>query len=78
MQEFLVASSHRWEQDCAFLRLCPVVNTFAHAGSGCCLRSAFLRRFAFFVYQHSYARVFGRFFAPLGAGLCLFAAVSRG
>jgi len=34
--------------------------------------------FAFFVYQHYYATVFGRLFAPLGAGLCLFAAVSRG
>ncbi|HTE25275.1 hypothetical protein [Flavitalea sp.] len=34
--------------------------------------------FAFFGYQDSYATVFGRFFAPLGAGLCLFAAVSRG
>jgi len=91
MQQFLVASSHRWEWDCAFLRLCPVVNTFRYAVICSCLRSAFFALisfnncdygtkcwFAFFVYQHSYATVFGRFFTPLGAGLCLFAAVSRG
>jgi len=29
-------------------------------------------------WERYYATVFGRFFAPLGAGLCLFAAVSRG
>jgi len=47
MQQFLVASSHRWEQDCAFLRLCPVVNTFAHVVSGSCLRSAFFALISF-------------------------------
>jgi len=47
MQQFLVASSHRWERDCAFLRLCPVVNTFAHAMSGSCLRSAFFALISF-------------------------------
>jgi len=47
MQQFLVASSHRWEQDCAFLRLCPVVNTFRYAVICSCLRSAFFARISF-------------------------------
>jgi len=48
MQQFLVASSLRWEQDCAFLRLCPVVNTFAHVPHvRDCLRSAFFALISF-------------------------------